>query len=310
MPDAYLQAAKGEMIRSARIDLASMLSNALGASDEAIGGMVGVIAATFGAIQTKEKSRFRQAHQDVGEAAMRSIAQGFVSRRFRRPVGQYRVGDDRLTGKLGRALSNTTQNVLASEHGLAIVNTGYLDREAAHWRRLNFGAGGGGREGIIAPQQFAITWEGVVAGTLGLETQPSHSFVVPYGYWVGGGGGPVRPDIGARGNDQFFVGNPSGRFTPGHDVGIVRQHRKVSRGIASRNFLDAGVRRVANELPRAYEAIYNDLYENARGRLESVAAVFGGEVIEPSPQGIPYHYRRSNRVGLDPEALIGKYPSG
>lgn len=286
----------------ARVDMAQALQASIFATGRALDDMVGIVASTFGAVQRLESARFTSAHQQVGEAAIRSISAAYRNRRFRRGAGRYREGDNRLSGKLGKALSNSKAMVSADASSVSIINTSFLDREAAHWRRLNFGAGAGGAEGITAPARYAITWEGVAAGTLGLEAQPSPAFFIPRGYWMEGGR-MVSPGEGRRG--QFFPGNPSNRLggaTPG-SLGVGMQAKKMTRGIASRNFLDAGVRRLANELPRAYAAIYADLYENARGTLENAARRAGvattvnrrGRYVttlpRPSAQNISYHHR-------------------
>jgi hypothetical protein len=194
------------------------------------------------------------------------MIQGYRNRRFKRPAGKYRPGDQRLSGELAKALSNPG-HVRADAYQLEFLNTRLMDRQAAHWRRLNFGAGAGSREGITAPAQYPINWNGLVVGVMGFGTQPSPAFRIPRGFWMTPSGEPAGGANPARlGQDQFYlrgmrVGRGFGRPSTA----------KVTAGIASRNFLDAGVRRVANELPRSYAAIYADLYQEARSQLLAIS---------------------------------------
>lgn len=273
-------AASASRIQSkVRTDLISMISDAVARQGAAIDTMVGYIATHFGDLSRQEPALFQQAHQDVGNAAMVSVVTGFNNRRFRRDTGPYRGGENRLSGRLGRALASRS-NVSASSVGLSIINEGFLDREAAHWRRLNFGAGAGSREGIIAPQQFAITWGGVAAGVLGLAEQPSAAFQIPRGFWLSSGGEVVSPNP-ALGSARFYPGDPS---NAGYGSGLPKQRPRITGGIASRNFIDAGVRRIANELPRAYQTLYEGHFARTSEGLKALAR-----------QPIPFHYRRSNR---------------
>lgn len=267
------------------------LSVAVAEQGAALDSMVGFIGRNFENLAQQKPALFQRAHQDVGVQAMRNVSQAFISRRFRRPVGPYRGSENRLSGRLGRALSSSA-NIHATVEGLSIINSSYLDREAAHWRRLNFGAGAGSREGIIAPQQFPITWGGVAAGVLGLASDPSPAFVIPFGFWLNSGG-PTSPSVEALGQDRFFPGSASrrlGGFGGAHgagsvkDLGFVQQRRKATGGIASRNFLDAGVRGVANDLPRAYQTIYEDVYADTKTGLAALAR-----------NPISTQYRRPNR---------------
>lgn len=276
----------------ARVDFAGALQAAVVAQAAGLDEMVRTIGKTFSSIQRLEPGRFQQAHQQVGDAAVRAMVAGFNSRRFRRPAGRYRAGDNRLTGTLGRAL-NSTSMVRADATSLSIINEEVLDKEAAHWRRLNFGAGAGSTEGIIAPQKFTITWGGIVAGTLGLEMQPSPAFSIPFGFWISGGR-PVPPSREALGTGQFFVGSPRG-VDPDEPGFVPRQRKLPTAGIGSRNFLDAGVRAVANQLPRAYEQIYIDLWNTSRSTLDNAARYASAKVVGPTTQNISLHQRRSNR---------------
>lgn len=304
--DRYVRYVQGEMTTAATADMVGMMNAALVRHGEAVSGVFEFVAKTFGDLQGSDPGLFQNAHRDVGASALRSAQQGFRSRRFRRPAGSYRVGQDRLSGRLTSALNNPG-HVRATSTTLEVINQGLLDREAAHWRRLNFGAGQGSREGLHAPASFPINWAGVAVGVLALDADPSPAFTVPRGYWIPGGESGNSANPGRLGLDQFFLsgrrateevpGRPSmvkGMGIRGRASGPVRRGTK---GIASSNFLDAGVRRVANELPRAYATIYDDLFLRSKPTLEALGRTYGAKVVTPSQQNIRFNYNRSRAGG-------------
>lgn len=267
-----------------QISILQGMQDAVSSATQVESKMLKYIGDHFLRLAQFQPQRFTKAHTDVGLAAQRSMVQGFRNRRFRRPAGRYRAGENRLSGELGKALSNQG-HVRANPYTLEFLNIHLMDQQAAHWRRLNFGAGGGSQEGITAPQQFPINWNGLVVATLGLDSQPSPAFRIPRGFWLtpsgesAGGANPSR-----LGQDQFFlrgqrIGRSAGR--PSKSV--------VTAGIASRNFLDAGVRRVANELPRAYETIYTEAWTDMKPVLQALAGT--ARVPRPGPQRIKRFYR-------------------
>lgn len=281
-------------VRQAQINMVEMVQEAVSRQSGAVDGMLSTMAGTFADMQVSHPEMFQRAHEDVGRAAMNSVASGFRQRRFKRPAGRYRDrSTDRLTGRLGKALSGSalSAHVEATPTSLSVLNVSLLDREAGHWRRLNFGAGGGSVEGIIAPQKFPIDWNGTVVGVLGLDPDPQPKFRMPKGFWLDGGNRvPSSPD--RLGMDQFFLpGMVSGKGVRGRAGG---DNRRFTRGIGSRNFVDAGVRRLSNELPRAYATIYSDLFASARDELEAVAAAASVSVAAPGQPNIRVNYRRGN----------------
>ena len=266
--------ASSQIQDAARVQFGRMMQDAVAQYAGAVDGMLGYLGENFSDFERKHQIQLANAHLNVGRATMRSVVAGFDNRRMRRPVARYRAGDNRLSGKLRRALLSDDHIDRGIRH-LRVINTSLLDREAAHWRRLNFGAGSiGGQPG---PEQFTITWEGVALGTLGLDPDPRPGFVIPFGYWLGKRG-IESPSGERRGMDQFFPG-----AAPAGPGASRYQRRRPTGGIAARNFLDAGVRRLANELPRAYATIFEDAFSRAEGELGEMAR---------APQRIPFHYRR------------------
>lgn len=204
--------------------------------------------------------QLRRAHRDAGEGAQRSMVQGYVNRRHRRPVPSYRIGDRYAGGALLRALRNPNM-VEATEFTLRFINTDILNTEARHWRRLNFGAGAGSEGGLQAPAQFPIAWEGMVVATLGLTPDFRPAFTMPQGIFVAPGGNRVESSASRRGSDMFFPRRASRRYP--------------TAGIASSNFLDAGVRRLATALPQSYLGMYQRLYDRTMAQNANIISRVG-----------------------------------
>lgn len=212
------------------------------------------------------RGRIQRAHQSAGDAGRRAMVAGFTHRRHRRPVASYREGDRFSGGALRRALNNPGM-VEATSFTLRFINTDILDAEARHWRRLNFGAGAGSSGGISAPELFPIRWEGMVVATIGLAPDPRPAFTIPIGMFVTPGGQRVRPSVERRGTDMFYPRKTSRVFP--------------TAGIASSNFLDAGVRAIATALPRSYLDMYTSLFNSAR--ISQRLTVRVGPMPAPAP---------------------------
>lgn len=197
--------------------------------------------------------QLRRAYTEVGRAAQRSVVQAFTHRKNRRSgVPPYRITPNLAKNKryAGGALLRALQApdfFRATPRGLDFINAGRLDQEARHWRRLNFGAGAVAGD---PPQKFqVVSGSGLVIAAMGLEPDPRPAFILPRGYWVDVTTG-LQNIEGAHGTSAFY---PVGEYPPG--VQGRGQPPIFTRGIVATNFLDAGVRRIAHELPRAFEGV-------------------------------------------------------
>lgn len=212
------------------------------------------------------RERFRSAMNDVGLQALRAVNDAY------RPVNKisYREDDGRLSGgKLKRAI-NSPNMFRAAPDGIAFINRAWLDNQAAHWYRLNFGAGSKASLGR-RPKNQTMRFFGEVVGSYGLEGfPPSPSFRIPPG-WFGGTGKPT-PLGGATG--QRFdplrnirkISNPQTQraaFSVAFRRSKSSQGAKFtsiqSRGIAAMGFLDAGVSSIARNMPAAYTFLFREI---------------------------------------------------
>lgn len=265
---AARQAFTGRLVGNLKLDLADSLVQAIA---EALGSTAKTLQELARIIQAgPAKEEFRVAHQAIGERAQQAVLNSYAQVvTARKRVPSYRLGDTGANqryagGKLKAALASPAF-FSASERGLEFINVQLLDETARHWARLNAGAGS---VGAGSRRSFDIQWSNLVIGALGVGMTPSPAFDLPRGYWFSPGAGPVPP--GERGTSEFYPAGSGPRagantrlFSVGESgkrTGVAFQRRRVSRGIQARNFLDAGVARIANDLGPAYERLYKELY--------------------------------------------------
>lgn len=225
----------------------------------------------------------KTAHQRIAQGAARSMAA--ASAQGKRPAGRYRGGGDRLSGRLAPALRRSWD---ADADSIRIIDTRQLAKEAKHYRRLNFGAGGGGQEGDLSPPDaysLRVTGTRAFNMIIGLAPDPRPAFRLPRGVWISGGGERVPASQSSVGADRFF---PASEL-PNGVTGRLPKGRGT-RGIAARNFLDAGVRRIARETLPAYEGLYRDVFYSKQGPSLKKRI---GVTVAPRPGPIGFRVYRS-----------------
>lgn len=193
------------------------------------------------------------AFEQMGRNAQVSVRQAFTHRRNRRRPNTpgYRNRTTRnANGALLRAI-NSPQFYQATPNGLLFINRRVLDREANHWRRLNYGAGARAGE---RPRRFRF--EMLAQASFGLAPDPRPAFRMPPGVFLNGGGQAVRFSRERRGSEGFFPRRGGGPATFN------------TQGIQATNFLDAGIRRIANDLGPTMFGMYRQFYNDAKGRTK------------------------------------------
>lgn len=226
-------------------------------------------------VDTERKKRM---HAEIGQRGQRAVLNSYAQAvTAHKKVPSYRVGGGRkgryAGGALRRAIGQSNFYE-ATATGLNFINRNELDKEAAHWHRLNFGAGDKAGKGRRA-QVFQVRWGGLVAATLGLEDGPSPAFGLPVGFWIGGEG--AAPGSGIPRVTKFGGGSHQAFYPTG------TTQRFPTDGIAARRFLDTGVREIARELPRAYEGYYREIYAEAKKDPTSRLRIY--TTVSPRPQG-------------------------
>jgi len=146
----------------------------------------------------------------------------------RKQYPSYRIGQNRFSGgALLRALGKPAM-FRSDAFGVSFGDRDLLDREAAHWHRLNFGAG---PRALSLHRGRAVRVKfGRQLGTIRINDEPSPGFAMPFGIW-----------------EKGRSGRPAG-FYP-----LRRELVMPTEGIAGRRFLDAGARSFGRDFPTAYE---------------------------------------------------------
>lgn len=273
--DSHLEQMANELGRAYRMELAAGFAAAATAATRETSKVLRDIARIIE--QGVGTTQLVEAHTRLALNAQDSVLRSYdqtVTARNKRRLGAYRDTINPATnpkniryadGKLRSALAGR-DFWAADARGLAIINVDVLNKKARQWARLSAGAGG---RGSGSRKQFEVRWGNLVVAALGLNMRPSPAFLIPKGYWFDPGSGqPVGP--GARGSSQFYpMGegprsrartSTSALSDEGKRVRVPMQRKRVTRGIEARNFLDAGVRRIARDIGPTYVRMHRDWY--------------------------------------------------
>jgi hypothetical protein len=236
--------------------------------------------------QINRRAGLERMHEEVAQGAKRAMLQSYHGQ-VNRTNNRYRP-QARLTGRLLPALEAMVPEV--SRDSINLLDTAYLDRIAAHWRRLNYGTEGSiGQKPVPAfPLRFA---EGS-AGSLMDRTRPRPGFTMPPGFFVGPNG-RIVPFSGARaGSDQFFLHaqNPGVEQTAAEDADFFNTRPKrlklglpplpverflpgkgrKSRGIRGYRFTDSGLRYLAREYPNRLLTVAEQWFLESQRAIQPV----------------------------------------
>jgi hypothetical protein len=289
MLDAHLVATSHDMGQAYNLALV----DAFVAAVEAAGTEVGKVLRDITRVMASGvgDAQLAKAHETIARKGQDSVLRSYdqvVTARNKRRLGPYRDVIDPpsrpqnvrfANGKL-RAALGAADFWEADAHGIRFINVDMLNHRARQWARLSAGAGG---RGAGSKQRFEVKWGELVVASLGLNMRPSPSFVVPKGYWFDPESGhPVGP--GARGTSRFFPMGEGprsgarsslvGKNADGKKVRVPMQRRRVSRGIEARNFLDAGVRRIAREIGPTYERVHREWFETKVAHARPASQTF------------------------------------
>lgn len=199
--------------------------------------------------QMQDKSELTKVHQRVANNMRDSVKSSYEQTVLSKP-GQYRMGQGRISGgRLKAAIMNRNLAVGTAE-GIFYVDEHRLDREAKHWRRLNFGAVGTAVTGRQA-QRFKFRFDDVTLYTVGFPDEARPAFSMPPGIFEDASGEKVGRSVSRAGQDAFIWIRGGKNMAAGVRK-IVDPPVPITRGIKPRNFLDAGLRRMVRDLPPAY----------------------------------------------------------
>lgn len=222
-------------------------------------GLVGIgnqLEAFVAGMDIGAKGDLQRAHVKVA-AEMRSAVRAAYGSRVNLREPMRRSG--RLSGALGRVI-NRNDLARATPQGIEFLREDVFNKEAAHWGRINFGAGAaaGDQE---APVPLRIFGEEI--GTASLAGRASPAFSLPKGYFIEDGRARMpNPSFRGGGGTSNFIPNRRSPYTPA-----------VTAGIRGSHFLERGLDAAAKELPIQYTNMLNDWVARGGRKARAVESV-------------------------------------
>lgn len=214
--------------------------------------------------QVNRKQGMARMHEEVATEAHRRVIEKYDAT-VGRSHASYRAGQGRLVGQMRKALTSPSV-ISAQRDGIIFGNTAILDRTAAHWRRLNFGAGQRGAERYPQPAPLRLDGQRLGGQFLRFDQGgPSPAFTMPRGFWFEHGN--LVKAGGTRSGAEFFPFGQGVRrveHTSGLSVGGPRDSRLLSqfvsgggvtRGIRGQQFFEPGLFYIASTLPGLYKKL-------------------------------------------------------
>lgn len=252
------------IINRSGTDIAAAAASAVNGGSRGANNLVRILAVGLGKNMGNPKE-MRKAHVDVAKAMRQSVKSSYEQKVKSRP-GEYRVGENRISGgALKRAIMDENLAVGTIE-GINYVDEHRLDVEAAHWRRLNFGAKGTAVSNRKATR-YPFRFDDVTLYTVGFRDQSRPAFSMPPGFFQDGGGDKVDRSPSRRGQDQFIWVRGGANMSPAVR-NIIDGPVPVTRGIESRNFLDAGLRTLTELLPPRYMTMVEGWLDDAKKSVQ------------------------------------------
>lgn len=257
-----------EAYRSGTFYLQRAAQDALANMNEATAQQVVVFIRAFEQRSRYSRTETQRAHHALAKLMQVNVVRAYEQARqqFGRPTPSYRQGGPANSAQRdagGRMLQALQSEELfrATYDGILFGNTAFLDRSARQWHRLNFGARPAGQ---YTPRMYPVRFSNLAIGSFGFAGEsPSDPFVIPAGWWFGGG-----PPTG-----RFYPYSRSGWWgentenESGAPTSYVPPYGRWTKGIRAWKFLDAAPRTLAENLGTVYENLYEVWFNQAsRGR--------------------------------------------
>lgn len=247
------------VVRQTQDGMVTSVASALGHAARDMDRQLTATVREFGNAVSADRLRRRigPVNQQLAEGARSAVASAYNQRKNIRENNNYRVGkayNQRKTGMLAPALGSSQMIAATSERQISFINPDFLRREAPHWARLNFGAGGQGS----APSTFTLRVDTPGAGpqalvTIGATRTGSEPMLMPVGVWRMPGNWGQR----GTGADDWFV-----------PLRGVSRATIPTRGIEAYNFVDAGFKYLSRHVMKRYWDEFLDQAQSARSTLK------------------------------------------
>lgn len=239
-------------------EIARALSRAVGDSFSGIGQQLRAFVEGMNAGNPQDMAR---ANEDVAvgmRTAVRNAYQSEVEDERKTP-SYNRPG--RRSGHLGRVIRRA-DFVTADATGIFLGNENTLNKEAAHWRRLNFGAG---EQAGSQPPPQPLRLFGEAVGTVGLPYGASPAFSLPKGFFLDHGIiNTPQSSMRGRGSTGPFLPSRRSPYRPA-----------VTEGIRGRHFIEPALEVLARELPLRYADLFNEWVQAGGDAARAINRVIG-----------------------------------
>jgi hypothetical protein len=182
-----------------------------------------------------------RANTVLAKSAQRAIVDGWKAR-LPLKSAPYRAGEpkrQRLTGALGRVLSDDSMTSGTTARGVSFLNFQTLDSRARHWYRVNYGAFGNRVSWPRQPRPYPIKIDGHTVTVLHDEHQPARQSYLPV----------------------HFIYEGANWFEP-----LSRPAKIPGGGHRAALFTDLGFAAVAKNADRVYRAAFRSYVDDKRLR--------------------------------------------
>jgi hypothetical protein len=216
-------------------------------------------------------------HESAAQAANRAVVNAYLGQTQQGFPNPYREGN-RFSG--GALLGALESGIIAQPNAdgvdfLSPAAQSELNARARQWRRLQYGAGAGGRTpggGDALPVRFKFA--NAVVATRTLSTARGPAFTIPSGAWIG----PSRERVTDGSPAQFFA-----------RANFSWSRRYPTVGINPRRYLDTGLAILATTMSDGYTKLYNEAYKKGTDAFaESIRTLGGGPIPFSVPSFAPY----------------------
>lgn len=196
-------------------------------------------AAFVRASEIGDGSDIADKHQKIAHQMKTAVLKEYDATVEARKKQSY-VTATRLSGRMRSALNNDI-HYESDAGGIHFINGPAMSKEAAHWKRLNFGAAPRQNE-AAGSRRVPLRLFGRSLFNIGFRIGPQPAFMLPAGFFRGTAPGvPSAEFRGAQTGNPFFV-NSKSPYQP-----------ELASGIEGRHFLEAGIDVMAKEMGPAYE---------------------------------------------------------
>ncbi|QBQ74872.1 hypothetical protein [Caudovirales GX15bay] len=231
------------------VGTAAMLGRAIAKSMEPLPELIQALGKELDAKNFRTK-KMRKANEQIARSAHKAMVAGYKSRLPNPGHTQYRRGNNRLSGRLGRHLAAADMTAGTSDRVISFINEARLSERSRHWYRVNYGTPGTG--GVPAGEhsraaEFEITLGGAPLLTISDRNPPSKT---PH---------MLPPAFAIRGEGQA---RELWLIPPGKDDVPV-----PGKGTRAARFTDLGLAKVAQQFPEVYLAEWNNFVKENRKQL-------------------------------------------